>query len=117
MKTLFSKTAPWLGGVGMAVGQAAVATRCTIPEQGTCMGCGSCLVVIGSLVTWAIHAKKQQQTETQENVQKELQAPQPQLQLPQPRVVHSNKQQQIETQENVQNELQVSQPRMVHSRD
>jgi len=117
VKTLFSKAAPWLGGVGMAVGQAAVATRCTIPEQGACMGCGSCLVVIGSLATWAIHAKKQQQIETQENEQNEQQESQP------------KKQQQIEIQENVQNELQASQPQLpqpqvvhpqpqvVHSRD
>ena len=117
MKTLFSKAAPWLGGVGMAVGQAAVATRCTVPEQGTCVGCCSCLVLIGSLATWAIHAKKQQQIETQENVQNELQKSQP------------KKQPQIETQENIQNELQASQPQLpqprvvhpqpqvVHSRD
>ena len=103
MKTLFSKAAPWLGGVGMAVGQAAVATRCTIPEQGTCMGCGSCLVVIGSLATWAIHAKKQQQIETQENIQNALQVSQ--LQLPPPRVDHH------------QPQMDHPQPQVVHSRD
>jgi uncharacterized membrane protein YebE (DUF533 family) len=87
VKTLFLKTAPWLAGVGMAAGQAAVATRCTVPEQGTCVGCCSCLVVIGSLATWAIQAKKKQQIETQENVQNEQQVSQPQL--PQPRLAHS----------------------------
>jgi len=87
VKTLFLKTAPWLAGVGMAAGQAAVATRCTVPEQGTCVGCCSCLVVIGSLATWAIQANKQQQIETQENVQNEQQVSQPQL--PQPRLAQS----------------------------
>lgn len=87
MKTLFLKTAPWLAGMGMAVGQAAVATRCTVPEQGTCVGCCSCLVVVGSLASWAIQSKKQPQIETQENAHNELQVSPPQL--PQPRVVHS----------------------------
>jgi len=87
MKTLLSKTAPWLAGVGMAAGQAAVATRCTVPEQGTCVGCCSCLVVIGSLASWALQNKRQQQAETQEKVHNELQVSGPQL--PQPRVVHS----------------------------
>lgn len=87
VKTLLSKTAPWLAGVGMAAGQAAVATRCTIPEQGTCVGCCSCLVVLGSLAGWAIQSKKQQQLEVQENVANEPQVLQPQL--PQPSMIHS----------------------------
>ena len=117
MKTLFSKTLPWLGGVGMAVGQAAVATRCTIPEQGACMGCGSCLVVIGSLATWAIHAKKQQQIEAQENVQNEPQALLPQL--PQPQVVHPQLQAVHPQPQAVHPQPQVvhPQPQVVHSRD
>lgn len=55
---LASKTAPWLAGVGLAGGQVGLASRCTIPSQGACSGCGSCAVVVASLVTWAIILKK-----------------------------------------------------------
>ncbi|BCX81497.1 hypothetical protein MIT9_P1075 [Methylomarinovum caldicuralii] len=58
LKTLWFKTAPWLAGAGIAGGQAGLATRCTVPQQGVCSGCGSCAVVVASLVTWAVVAKK-----------------------------------------------------------
>ncbi|BCX89118.1 hypothetical protein MIN45_P1488 [Methylomarinovum tepidoasis] len=58
LKTLWFKTVPWLAGVGIAGGQAGLATRCTVPQQGLCSGCGSCAVVAASLVTWAVMAKK-----------------------------------------------------------
>ncbi len=57
---LTSKAAPWLAGVGLAGGQAGLATRCTVPGQGVCSGCGSCAMVVASLVTWAVIAKKRQ---------------------------------------------------------
>ncbi len=58
LKTIWMKTAPWLAGAGLAGGHAGVATRCTVPQQGVCAGCGSCAVVVASLVTWALVAKK-----------------------------------------------------------
>ncbi len=85
MKTLFLKAAPWLAGAGMAGGHAAIATHCTVPKQGTCVGCCSCLVVVASLATWAIQAKKQQQAETTERPQSQP----AQLSLTQPQVAHS----------------------------
>lgn len=57
-KRLQQQIAPWLAGVGIAGGQAGLATRCTVPQQGICSGCGSCAVVVASLVTWAVAAKK-----------------------------------------------------------
>ena len=59
--TLLEKTLPWLAGAGMALGHAAVANNCTLP-QGRCSSCGSCIVVVGSLVAWAV-AKKHQHGE------------------------------------------------------
>jgi len=51
--TLLEKTLPWLAGAGMALGHAAVANNCTLPS-GRCSSCGSCIVVVGSLVAWAM---------------------------------------------------------------
>ncbi|HHJ39339.1 MAG: hypothetical protein AXA67_02410 [Methylothermaceae bacteria B42] len=58
ISNLTSKTAPWLAGAGLAGGQAGLAVRCTVPSQGLCSGCGSCAVVVASLVTWAVVLKK-----------------------------------------------------------
>ena len=52
------KALPWLGGAGMALGHAAVSSNCTIPQQGQCSSCGSCVVVVGSLVVWALAKKR-----------------------------------------------------------
>jgi hypothetical protein len=45
---------PWLAGAGMALGHAAVSSNCTIPQQGRCAACGSCILVVGSLAAWAM---------------------------------------------------------------
>ncbi len=58
IKTMMLKISPWLAGMGLAGGQVGLATRCTVPQQGTCGGCGSCAVVVASLVTWAVMANK-----------------------------------------------------------
>lgn len=55
------QVAPWLAGAGMAVGHAAVSSSCTIPQQGRCSSCGSCVIVVGSLAFWAL-ARKQQES-------------------------------------------------------
>jgi len=52
---------PWLAGAGMAVGHAAVSSNCTLPQQGQCSRCGSCVIVVGTLATWAL-AKQRQHT-------------------------------------------------------
>lgn len=48
------KALPWLAGAGFATGQILAATRCSVPEQGQCSACGSCVIALGSLVTWAL---------------------------------------------------------------
>ena len=49
---------PWLAGSGIAMGQALLATRCTVTTLGKCVGCGSCIVAVASLSTWAIKRRK-----------------------------------------------------------
>ncbi|WP_150047259.1 MULTISPECIES: hypothetical protein [Methylomonas] len=49
---------PWLAGSGIALGQAALATACTLPTAGKCAGCGSCVVGVASLYTWALKRRK-----------------------------------------------------------
>lgn len=49
---------PWLAGAGMALGHAAVSANCTIPQQGRCAACGSCILVVGSLASWAMVKKR-----------------------------------------------------------
>lgn len=56
-RPLVQKTLPWLAGAGMALGHAAVASNCTVPQQGRCAACGSCILVVGSLVAWAMARK------------------------------------------------------------
>ena len=48
------KALPWLAGAGFATGQILASTNCTIPEQGRCSTCGSCVIAVGSLVVWAV---------------------------------------------------------------
>lgn len=52
------KVLPWLAGAGMALGHAAVSANCTLPQQGRCAACGSCILVVGSLVAWAMVKKR-----------------------------------------------------------
>jgi len=49
---------PWLAGSGIALGQAALATACTLPTAGKCAGCGSCVVGVATLYTWALKRRK-----------------------------------------------------------
>jgi hypothetical protein len=57
---LVRKALPWLAGAGMGLGHAAVASNCTVPQQGRCSSCGSCIVVVGSLAAWALSRKRGQ---------------------------------------------------------
>lgn len=49
---------PWLAGSGMAMGQAALATACSLPTLGKCVGCGSCVVGVATLYGWATKRKQ-----------------------------------------------------------
>ncbi len=53
------KVAPWAAGAGIAVGHILTSSNCTIPKQGLCSTCGSCVVALGSLVAWAMIKKRQ----------------------------------------------------------
>lgn len=46
--------APWMAGVGIAVGHVLTSSNCSIPKQGSCSACGSCVVALGSLTAWAV---------------------------------------------------------------
>jgi len=56
-KSLLIKASPWIAGAGIAVGHIMTSSNCTLPQQGKCSTCGSCIIAIGSLITWAL-AKK-----------------------------------------------------------
>ncbi len=45
---------PWLAGAGMAFGHTLTASNCSIPKQGSCSVCGSCVLALGSLTAWAL---------------------------------------------------------------
>lgn len=55
---LVQKVLPWLAGVGMGLGHAVLASNCTVPQQGRCSSCGSCIVVVGSLAAWALSRRR-----------------------------------------------------------
>ncbi len=57
--TPLMKAAPWMAGAGIAVGHILTSSNCTIPKQGLCSTCGSCVIALGSLVGWAMIKKRQ----------------------------------------------------------
>jgi hypothetical protein len=56
---LFNLAAPWVAGSAMAAGQAFLATGCSVPKVGKCVGCGSCVVAVITLSSWAMRRRKQ----------------------------------------------------------
>lgn len=52
--SLWLKSMPWLIGGGMALAHINSSLQCTIPQQGRCSTCGSCVVALGALVGWAL---------------------------------------------------------------
>ncbi len=50
--------APWLAGAGLALGHIATTSNCTVPQQGRCSTCGSCIIALGALVSWAVIKNK-----------------------------------------------------------
>lgn len=55
---VMAKLAPWFAGSGIALGQAVLATACTLPTAGKCAGCGSCVVGVAALYSWAVKRRK-----------------------------------------------------------
>lgn len=55
---LLDKVGPWLTGSGIASGQAFLATGCSVPKIGKCVGCGSCVVAVVTLAGWAFKSRK-----------------------------------------------------------
>lgn len=51
---------PWVAGAGIAVGHLLTSTNCSVPKQGSCSACGSCVVALGSLTAWALLKQKQE---------------------------------------------------------
>lgn len=58
---VWSRLMPWLAGSGIALGQATLASACSLPTLGKCVGCGSCVVGVASLSSWALGRRKHQQ--------------------------------------------------------
>lgn len=58
-KTWVVASLPWVAGAGMAVGHVLTSNNCSIPKQGSCSACGSCVVALGSLTAWALHRQRQ----------------------------------------------------------
>ncbi|MEQ1528917.1 MAG: hypothetical protein ABL925_06335 [Methylococcales bacterium] len=57
--SLINTLGPWLTGSAMAAGQAFLATGCSVPKVGKCVGCGSCVVAVVTLSGWALKRRKQ----------------------------------------------------------
>lgn len=54
------KLFPWVAGAGIAVSHIVVSSNCTIPTEGRCSTCGSCVVALATLVGWALSKKGQE---------------------------------------------------------
>ncbi len=53
-KTPLQQVLPWLAGAGFALSHIALTTNCTVPREGRCSTCGSCVVALGGIVAWAV---------------------------------------------------------------
>ncbi len=63
---LLTQSLPWLTGSSVALGQGLLATGCSIPKVGQCLGCGSCVIAVATLTGLALknrHAQKTQERE------------------------------------------------------
>ncbi|MCP4296546.1 MAG: hypothetical protein GY786_13160 [Proteobacteria bacterium] len=49
----FQKFVPVAIGSGIGAGSSAFAAFCSVPTTGACIGCGSCLIPLVTLVGWA----------------------------------------------------------------
>lgn len=58
LKLNFSKAMPWMTGAGFAIGHIAVTSNCTLTTQGRCVSCGSCVIALISIVSWAKFKRK-----------------------------------------------------------
>lgn len=63
------KLAPWAAGSGIAMGQALLATACSLPTMGKCVGCGSCVIGVATLCSWALKRRKTDQTLRQQGLE------------------------------------------------
>lgn len=54
----WSRAVPWLAGAGIALGHIAVSSQCTLPREGRCSTCGSCVVALTALVGWAVWQRR-----------------------------------------------------------
>lgn len=53
------RSLPWIAGAGLAASHALMSSNCTVTRQGQCSSCGSCVFVLGSLVSWALWKNRQ----------------------------------------------------------
>ncbi len=53
-KKIVNQVLPWLAGAGFALSHIALTTNCTVPREGRCSTCGSCVVALGAIVAWAV---------------------------------------------------------------
>ncbi|MCF6209763.1 MAG: hypothetical protein L3J88_09415 [Gammaproteobacteria bacterium] len=54
LKTPLQQALPWLAGAGFALSHIALTSNCTVPREGHCSTCGSCVVALGAIVAWAV---------------------------------------------------------------
>ncbi len=57
-KTRLQQALPWLAGAGFALSHIALTSNCTVPKEGRCSTCGSCVVALGAIVAWAVLKNK-----------------------------------------------------------
>ena len=66
---LLEKVGPWLTGSGIASGQAFLATGCSVPKVGKCVGCGSCIVAVVTLTGWALSHHKARKKQREQGIE------------------------------------------------
>ncbi len=57
-KQIINRALPWLAGAGFALSHIALTSQCTVPREGRCSTCGSCVVALGVIVAWAVLKNK-----------------------------------------------------------
>ncbi|MDM8545292.1 hypothetical protein [Candidatus Venteria ishoeyi] len=63
MSPKITKILPWAIGAGIAGSHIALSSNCSLPKQGACTACGSCVIALATLSGWAWYKNQQQDKE------------------------------------------------------
>jgi hypothetical protein len=59
LRAYVQKALPWTIGAGIAISHIAMSSNCSLPKNGHCSTCGSCIIALATLAGWAMFKKRE----------------------------------------------------------